>query len=62
MSRNYKAIARQLLNAVRPAHAELFALMLAEMSQKVEGRYTDAFKRLDRAMKDAEAALKDEDS
>lgn len=61
MIRNYKAVARQLLNSARTAHAELFALMLAEMAQKVTGRYTDAFQRLDRAMKEAEAALKDED-
>lgn len=62
MSRNYKSVASKLLTAARYAHTELFALMLSEAAHKVDGRYTDAYRRLDKAIQEAEAALKDEES
>lgn len=60
MARNYKSVASKLLTAARTAHAELFALMLSEKAHKVHGRFSDAFERLDKAIKEAEEALKDE--
>lgn len=53
-----KQINTQLLEAARTARAELFALMLSEKAHKVSGRYTDAWARLDKAVKAAEAELK----
>jgi hypothetical protein len=61
VARNYKAVAKQLLTGARAAHTELFALSLAEKAARVRGRYTDAFQRLDKAIREAEAALKDEE-
>jgi hypothetical protein len=60
MSKNYKNALKNLLTGVRHAHTELFALMLAEKAQKVRGRYTDAYERLDKAMHAAEEELKPE--
>jgi hypothetical protein len=56
---NYKSVAKRLLAAVRDAHTELFALMLAERAARVRGRYTDAYQKLNKAMLEAEDALKD---
>src|SRR5262249_751529 len=58
---NYKNVAQRLRAGVREAHAELFALMLAERAAKVRGRYTDAYDRLEKAMREAEEALKGRD-
>lgn len=58
VSRNYKATLSKLVIAARTADAELFALMLSEKAHRVHGRYTDAYQRLHRALKDAEEVLK----
>jgi hypothetical protein len=58
---NFKSIARRLLAGVRDAHTELFALMLAEKAARVRGRYTDAYEKLNKAMLDAEEALKEKE-
>jgi hypothetical protein len=55
---NSTAVLRKLLVAARYAHTELFALMLAEKAHKVQGRYTETFEGLDKALKGAEEALK----
>ncbi len=56
----YKTIAQRLLTAVRAAHTELFALMLAEKAHRARGRFTDAYEKLDKAMREAEKALEEE--
>jgi hypothetical protein len=61
MSRNYKAALSKLVTAARTAHAELFALMLSEKAHRVDGRFTDAYRRLDKALREAEEALKERD-
>jgi hypothetical protein len=50
-----------LLNAARTARSEFFALMLSEKAHKVHGRFTDAYERLDKAIREAEDALKKEE-
>jgi hypothetical protein len=55
-----KRLNTALLNAARTARAEFFALMLSEKAHKVHGRYTDAWERLDKAIRAAEDALKKE--
>ncbi len=57
----YRDVAKRLLTGVRYAHTELFALMLAEKAARVRGRYTDAYEKLEKAMRDAEEALKSKD-
>jgi hypothetical protein len=52
-----KQINTALLNAARTAREEFFALKIVEQANKVHGRYTDAWERLDKAIKDAEAEL-----
>jgi hypothetical protein len=55
---NYRDVAKRLLTGVRSAHTELFSLMLAEKAHRIRGRYTDAYEKLDKAMRDAEEAMK----
>jgi hypothetical protein len=64
MPRRPSKVNTDLLNAARTARAELFALKLSEHAHKVSGRYTDAWERLDRAIRAAEEEIereKDED-
>jgi hypothetical protein len=61
VSRNYKTDLSKLVIAAKTAHQELFALMLSEKAHRVHGRFTDAYQRLDKAINDAEEALKNKD-
>lgn len=57
MARRPSPVNTALLNAARTARAEFFALKLAESAHKISGRYTDAWERLDKAIREAEAEL-----
>jgi hypothetical protein len=50
---------KQLLAAAREAREVFFHLMLAEQAHKVRGTYTEAYERLDKAIRAAEGAIKE---
>jgi hypothetical protein len=53
-----KSVNRELLEAARQARTVLFHLMLAEKAARAIGTYTAAYEKLDKAVREAEAAVK----
>jgi hypothetical protein len=53
-----KSVNKQLLDAAQHVRTVLFNLMLAEKAQRVRGVYTDAYEKLNKAVREAEDLVK----
>ena len=59
MSKSTKQVNTELLAGAREARNILFHLMLAEQAQKMRGTYTEAYEKIDKAIRAAEEKIKE---